>query len=235
MEPPLKGLTIVRDLGFREYEETVSAMRTFTRNRIETTPDECWLLEHPPIFTQGIAGQDTHVLNPHDIPVIQTDRGGQVTYHGPGQLVIYVLCDLKRKQWGIRSLVSALENTVVSYLKHLSIEAEADSCRRGVYVSGKKICSIGLRVSRSASYHGLALNVAMDLTPFSYINPCGYAGLEMTQICDFSPTLTVEAVKSAIMPYFFENLRYNDPHEHHSRSRVEKERTRQTLPHSCQN
>src|SRR3990167_6081931 len=231
----MKNDLTIRDLAIADYKNTWEKMRDFTDSRTDTTKDEVWVLQHPPVFTQGLAGKPEHVLNPHDIPVIQTDRGGQVTYHGPGQLVIYVLCDLKRKQWGIRSLVSALENTVVSYLKHLSIEAEADSCRRGVYVSGKKICSIGLRVSRSASYHGLALNVAMDLTPFSYINPCGYAGLEMTQICDFSPTITVEAVKSAIMPYFFENLRYNDPHEHHSRSRVEKERTRQTLPHSCQN
>ncbi len=162
-------------------------MTDFTNQRTTETPDQLWLVEHPPVFTQGQAGKSEHLLFPGDIPVVQTDRGGQVTYHGPGQLVAYPLLDLRRLNIGVRELVTRLEQTVIATLAHYGIESAAKPDAPGVYVKGDKIASLGLRVRRGCSFHGLALNVAMDLSPFQRINPCGYQGLAMTQMQDLLP------------------------------------------------
>jgi lipoyl(octanoyl) transferase len=171
-----------RRLGEADYEETLAAMRRFTDERGADTPDELWLLQHPRVFTQGQAGRAEHVLAPGDIPVVQVDRGGQVTYHGPGQWVVYLLVDLKRRGLGVRELVSLIERAIVTVLAGHGIEAAADPARPGVYVDGAKIASLGLRVRRGCSYHGLALNVNLDLEPFGRINPCGYEGLAVTSM-----------------------------------------------------
>jgi len=173
---------IIRQLGLRPYAETFEAMRTFTQTRTEETPDEIWFLEHPPVFTQGQAGKPEHLLLPGDIPVVQSDRGGQVTYHGPGQSVVYFLIDLQRRGYGIRSLVTRLEDAIIATLAGYNIEAAARRDAPGVYVNGDKIASLGLRVRSARTYHGLSLNVKMDMEPFSRINPCGYQGLHMTQV-----------------------------------------------------
>ncbi len=162
-------------------------MQRFTDARTAHTPDELWFLEHPPVFTLGMAGHREHLLAPGDIPVVPTDRGGQVTYHGPGQLVVYALIDLRRSGLGARDLVTALETSVIHYAAQLGITAAARREAPGVYVEGRKIASVGIRIRRGASYHGLALNVNMDLAPFERINPCGYAGLAMTQLADHVP------------------------------------------------
>ena len=162
-----------------DYHQTHEKMLHFTQNRNEDTPDEIWLLQHPKVFTQGQAGKPEHVLFAGDIPVVQSDRGGQVTYHGPGQQMLYVLLNLKRNKLGVRDLVTALEECVVNTLKEYAIDAYPRADAPGVYVDSKKVCSIGLRIRKGCSFHGLALNVNMDLGPFKRINPCGYAGLEM--------------------------------------------------------
>jgi lipoyl(octanoyl) transferase len=172
----------VRELGQVPYLATIEAMKAFTKARGTDTPDELWILEHPPIFTQGISGKSEHLLAPGDIEVIQTDRGGQVTYHGPGQIVIYLLCDIRRAKLGVRDLVTALEDAIISYLAELEIEAIADPKAPGVYVEGEKIAALGLKISRGCSYHGLSLNVDPDLSHFGRINPCGYAGLQVTSL-----------------------------------------------------
>jgi lipoyl(octanoyl) transferase len=172
----------LHELGVVEYEPTLQAMREFTDTRGADTPDQLWLLQHPRVFTQGQAGKAEHVLAPGDIPVIQVDRGGQVTYHGPGQWVIYLLIDLKRRQLGVRDLVSLIENAIVQLLGEYGIDAAPKKEAPGVYVAGDKIASLGLRVRRGCSYHGLSLNVDMDLEPFGRINPCGYEGLEVTSM-----------------------------------------------------
>lgn len=159
-------------------------MHTFTDERDENTCDEVWLVEHNPVFTQGQAGKEEHVLAAGDIPIVKSDRGGQVTYHGPGQLVAYVLINLRRKNTGVRELVTHIENTVVNTLHQFGIESTARPDAPGVYVDNKKICSLGLRIRKGCSFHGLALNVNMDLSPFLRINPCGYAGMEMIQLHD---------------------------------------------------
>lgn len=173
---------IIRQLGTRPYAETFEAMREFTQARTPETPDEIWFLEHPPVFTQGQAGKPEHLLLPGDIPVVQSDRGGQVTYHGPGQAVVYFLIDLQRRGYGIRSLVTRLEDAIIATLAGYGIEAVAKRDAPGVYVNGDKIASLGLRVRSARTYHGLSLNVKMDLEPFLRINPCGYQGLKMTQV-----------------------------------------------------
>lgn len=173
---------IIRHLGIKPYAETFAAMREFTQARTEDTPDEIWFLEHPPVFTQGQAGKPEHLLLPGDIPVVQSDRGGQVTYHGPGQLVVYFLIDLHRRGYGIRSLVTRLEDAIIATLAGYNIEAAAKREAPGVYVNGDKIASLGLRVRSARTYHGISLNVKMDLEPFQRINPCGYQGLRMTQV-----------------------------------------------------
>ena len=172
----------VRRLGLVEYRESWQAMQAFTDERGPDTEDELWLLQHPAVFTQGQAGKEEHLLVPGDIPIVQSDRGGQVTYHGPGQWLVYLLLDIRRRQMGVRDLVDLIEQSIVSVLADLDIVARARRDAPGVYVDGAKIASLGLRVRRGCSYHGLALNVDMDLEPFSRINPCGHQGLAVTSI-----------------------------------------------------
>ncbi|MDO4247944.1 MAG: lipoyl(octanoyl) transferase LipB [Neisseria sp.] len=171
--------------GLAEYGSTFEAMKAFNEARNEDTEDELWIVEHPPVFTQGMAGKSEHLLVRDDIPVVQIDRGGQITYHGPGQLVVYTMIDFKRRKTSVRHIVSALENSIIATLAEYGIDAAADPKRPGVYVNGRKIASLGLRIKNGSVYHGLALNIDMDLTPFTHINPCGYAGMEMTQMADF--------------------------------------------------
>lgn len=179
MNPPL---LVLRRLGEVDYADTLARMRDFTRERDDGTPDELWLLQHPPVFTQGQAGRPEHLLAPGDIPVVAVDRGGQVTYHGPGQWVVYLLIDLRRRSFGVRVLVERIERAVVEMLRVYGITAAPDAGRPGVYVCGEKIASLGLRVRRGCTYHGVALNVDMDLAPFSRINPCGHPGLGVTSM-----------------------------------------------------
>lgn len=180
-------------LGRRAYQPVWDAMRELTDARDAATQDQLWLVEHEPVFTQGRAGKPEHLLLPGDIPVVQTDRGGQVTYHGPGQIVLYPLLDVRRARLSVRGLVSAIEDAVISLLADYQIEAVARPEAPGVYVGERKIASLGLRIRRGASFHGVALNVDNDLSPFRRINPCGYAGLEMTRMVDL-----VEGVPSAM-------------------------------------
>lgn len=182
MNPPL-----IRELGLCDYVPVWRAMQQFTDSRTSDTPDELWVLQHNPVFTQGQAGKAEHVLDPHGIPVIQTDRGGQVTYHGPGQLVVYFLLDVRRRGFGIRSLVDLIESSVISVLASYGVEAQLRAGAPGVYVGDRKIAALGLRVRKRGSLHGLSFNVDMDPRPFSYINPCGYAGMEVTQLSDLVP------------------------------------------------
>ncbi len=186
--------TMIRHLGMCPYAETFAAMREFTRARDADTPDELWLLEHPPVFTLGQASKPQHLLAPGDIPVVQSDRGGQVTYHGPGQLVVYVMVDINRLGYGVRSLVTNIESAIIATLAGYGIEAHARRDAPGVYVGERKIGSLGLRIRNGRSYHGLALNVAMDLEPFSRINPCGYQGMRMTQVSDLGGPSDIGAV-----------------------------------------
>lgn len=178
LTPPMQ----VRELGLRDYTEIYESMRTFTLARGDDTPDELWVLQHPRVFTQGQAGKAEHLLMPGDIPVVQSNRGGQVTYHGPGQIVVYVLLDLHRLGYGIRQLVTRLENAIIATLAGYGIASAARADAPGVYVDGAKVASLGLRVTQGRTYHGIALNVDMDLEPFSRINPCGYQGLRVTQL-----------------------------------------------------
>lgn len=171
-----------RRLGQVDFQSTFESMKAFTASRTSDTEDEIWLLQHPPVYTQGLSGKAEHVLDPGGIPVIQIDRGGQVTYHGPGQWVAYVLYDLRRAGVNIRELVNLLECAVINLLAEFNVTAYGDPAARGVYVDGRKIAALGLKVSRGRSYHGLSLNADMDLTPFSGINPCGYAGLDVTSV-----------------------------------------------------
>ncbi|WP_432653024.1 lipoyl(octanoyl) transferase LipB [Providencia manganoxydans] len=200
---------IVRQLGLVPYQTVSDAMHQFTENRDKDTSDELWLVEHPRVFTQGQAGKAEHVLAPGDIPVIQSDRGGQVTYHGPGQQVMYVMLDLKRNKLGVRELVSALEDTVVKTLAHYQIEAYPRPDAPGVYIEGNKVCSLGLRIRKGCSFHGLALNINMDLEPFNRINPCGYAQLKMTQVRDFIPKVTIEDVQPVLIEQFCDTLGFH--------------------------
>ena len=191
---------IIRFLGRAEYEPTWRAMQRFTDERTRETPDEIWLLEHPPVFTLGLAADPSHVLAPGGIPVVQIDRGGQVTYHGPGQLVIYPLIDLRRSPLSVRGLVVALENIVIDYVAEFGIAAAGRRDAPGVYVDGAKLAALGLRIRRGASYHGLALNVDMDLSPFGRINPCGMAGLKVTQLADLGGPRDLRLVAEALGP-----------------------------------
>lgn len=197
---------IVRDLGLVEYEPTWRAMQRFTDQRGPETPDEVWFLEHSPVFTLGMNASPDHVLAPGDIPVVQIDRGGQVTYHGPGQLVVYPLVDLRRAGLGVRDIVTALERSVIAYAAELGVTAECRKGAPGVYVDGRKLASIGIRVRRGASYHGIAVNVSADLQPFNRINPCGYPGLEMTRLSDLSPVGSVSAAAAALKPHLLREL-----------------------------
>lgn len=180
-----KKTVIIRDLGLQPYQSTWQAMQETTNHRTTDTPDEIWFLQHEPVFTQGQAGKAEHILHPGTIPIIKSDRGGQVTYHGPGQLIVYFLTDLKRQKIGVREMVRLLENIVISVLLNYNINGQARDDAPGVYVDGKKIASLGLRVRRGCCYHGLALNIQMDTEPFLQINPCGYAGMAITQVSDY--------------------------------------------------
>lgn len=190
MKPP----PVTRHLGRREYTPVWHDMQRFTDERGVDTPDELWLVEHPPVFTVGLNGRQEHLLTPGAIEVIQVDRGGQVTYHGPGQLVVYPLLDLGRSGLGVRELVCALERAVIRCVAGYGISAVGNREAPGVYVDGRKLASIGLRIRRNCCYHGLALNVAMDLEPFQRINPCGFHGLQVTQLADLGASQSMERV-----------------------------------------
>jgi len=185
----------VKDLGLQAYGETLQAMQDFTADREAQTEDELWLLEHHAVFSQGTNGKEEHLLTLGDIPLVQSDRGGQVTYHGPGQLVAYTLFDLKRYHIGIRDMVSLLENSVIDMVSAYGLSAESRSDAPGVYVDGRKLASLGLRVKRGACYHGISINVDMDLSPFLSINPCGYQGMEMVNLADLGILMTMEQAK----------------------------------------
>lgn len=209
----------VRYLGRADYGRTLDSMRDFTLNRHAQTPDEVWILEHDPVFTQGQAGKAEHVLAPGNIPVVQVDRGGQVTYHGPGQLVAYTLLDIKRLGMGVRDLVNHLEHSVVDVLSSYAVSAYPKADAPGVYVDEAKVASLGLRIKKGCSYHGLALNVAMDLEPFSRINPCGYQGLRVAQLQDLTQdTVTVEAVAEQWLSGFVSRLGYQSVQYFNSRT-----------------
>ena len=192
----------IENLGLRPYQEIWDAMRACTAARDADSADQIWLVQHPPVYTQGQAGKPEHLLAPGDIPVIQIDRGGQITYHGPGQTVMYLLLDLRRAGIGIRALVSLIEESVIGYLQELGIRAQSRIDAPGVYVDGKKIASLGLRVRGGCTYHGVALNVDMDLEPFSRINPCGLVGMQMTQLRDLGVALDADAAGTALAARF---------------------------------
>lgn len=204
---------IVRFLGRQPYQSTFERMQAFTNGRSADTADELWVLEHEPVFTQGQAGKEEHLLNPGDIPVVQVDRGGQVTYHGPGQLVIYLLLDLKRNSLGVRDLVTLMEEAVVELLATQGVKATPKPDAPGVYVEGRKICSLGLRVRRGCSFHGLALNIDMELEPFLRINPCGYAGLEMTQLAQLTDKVEISQVAKQLVAILSRRIGYNGAQE----------------------
>jgi len=198
---------LVRHLGLTDYEPTWRAMQRFTEERGADTADEIWFLEHRAVFTLGVSASRAHLLAPGDIPVVQIDRGGQVTYHGPGQLVVYPLIDLRRAALGVREFVSALERAVIDLAADYGIAAEARREAPGVYVGGRKLASVGVRVRRGGSFHGLALNVALDLEPFDRINPCGYAGLRMTQLSELGGPRSVSECAGALEPHLRRALR----------------------------
>lgn len=201
------GAAVIKWLGRAEYEPTWRAMQRFTEERAADTPDEIWFLEHSPVFTLGMAGKREHLLAPGDIPVVQVDRGGQVTYHGPGQLVVYPLIDLRRAGFGVRDFVTALERAVIQYAAEFGVSAE---CRRnapGVYVDGRKLASVGIRVRRGSAFHGIALNVSLDLEPFQRINPCGYEGLEMTQLAALGGPDSVVSAAQGLEKHLLRELR----------------------------
>ncbi|MCB1802117.1 MAG: lipoyl(octanoyl) transferase LipB [Gammaproteobacteria bacterium] len=204
---------VVRELGLRDYLPTWQAMRDFTDASNDGTPSELWIVEHPPVFTQGQAGKAEHLLMPGDIPVIQTDRGGQVTYHGPGQLVIYLLLSLREAGIGIRGLVSVIEDSIIGLLAGYDIAAVARSDAPGVYVDGRKIASLGLRVRRGRTYHGLALNVSNDLEPFQRINPCGHAGLEVTSTSRLGIAKTADEIGVELSGRLADALGYRIMHQ----------------------
>lgn len=204
------SVEVVEFSQLQPYQPIFEKMREFTVGRTQHTPDSLWLLEHEPVFTQGQAGKAEHVLAPGDIPVVQSDRGGQVTYHGPGQLMIYTLCDLKRLNMGIKQFVNNLQQTIIDLLAEYDIQGSTKCEAPGVYVNEAKICSLGLRVKRGYTYHGLSLNVCMDLEPFTRINPCGFKQLNMTQIQDFHPLITLDTVIQDIVPLLQHKLWSHD-------------------------
>jgi lipoyl(octanoyl) transferase len=197
---------VLKHLGRVEYETALAAMKRFSDAREATTPDEIWFLEHPPVYTLGLSGRREHVLDAGDTPVVHTDRGGQVTYHGPGQLVVYTLLDLRRNGIGIRPLVTRLEQSVIDLLDEFGIEGARRAGAPGVYVNGAKIAALGVRVRRGCCYHGLALNVSMDLAPYRGINPCGYAGLAVTQLADLGVQRDRNAIAHQLAPHLLRNL-----------------------------
>ena len=202
---------IVRQLGRQPYEPIFEAMKRFTDERDQNTQDEIWLVEHDAVFTQGQAGKAEHILMPGDIPVVQVDRGGQVTYHGPGQQVIYLMLNIKRRKLGVRHLVTAMEEAVVGLLGKYSVTAYPKPDAPGVYVDEKKVCSLGLRIRNGCSFHGLALNVNMDLSPFQRINPCGYAGMEMIDTARLNGPTTLETAGNELTHLLLEALSIAQP------------------------
>jgi lipoyl(octanoyl) transferase len=205
-EHPENDTIVVRQLGRQDYEPLWRAMQQFTENRTPLTLDEIWFTEHPPVFTLGLNASRDHVLTPGDIPVLQVDRGGQVTYHGPGQLMIYPLLDLKRGGLGVRKLVTALEQSVVDLAADFGITARSRVDAPGVYVEGQKLASVGLRVRRGASYHGMALNIEVDLEPFTRINPCGFSDLEVTHLRDLGVDETAAEIQDRVQRYLLGHL-----------------------------
>ena len=199
---------VIRELGQQDYMTTWQAMQDFTAGRTASTVDEIWLLEHSPVYTQGHAGKAEHVLNPGDIPVIPVDRGGQVTYHGPGQLVVYMLLNIRRKKFGVRELVARMEESVIELLAQRGIEAYARKDAPGVYVGEAKIAALGLRVRRGCSFHGLAFNIDMDLAPFDRINPCGYAGMAVTSLARLQPVEDPASVHREFLDILLARLDY---------------------------
>ena len=197
---------IVRELGLQPYEQVWKDMQLFTDRRTDSTEDELWLLQHQPVYTLGKNGKAEHILNSEDVPVINSDRGGQVTYHGPGQIIVYTLLDLSRMKIGVRELVTRIENSVINLLEDYAISANARKDAPGVYVDGKKIAALGLRVRKGRSFHGLALNVDMDLEPFKRINPCGYEGLEVTQLSELADTPDFAAVEKQLLSHLQRQL-----------------------------
>jgi len=199
----------VRRLGLMDYEPVWRAMQTFTDQRDEDTPDELWLVEHPAVFTQGQAGRAEHILAPGDIPVIQVDRGGQVTYHGPGQIVAYPLIDIGRLELGVRKLVTGIEQAIIDVLQSYGVDAQLLEGAPGVYIDGVKIASLGLRIRKGKSFHGLSFNINMDLEPFQRINPCGYEGLQVTNLSAFTE-VSIREVEDRLIAGLSEVLGYND-------------------------
>lgn len=204
----------LRYLGKQPYLDTWQAMSDFTNSRDDNTVDEIWIVEHPPVFTQGTAGKAEHLLQQTEIPVVKSDRGGQITYHGPGQLIVYLLINIRRKDFNVRSLVTIIEQGIIVLLKDNNIEAYAKIDAPGVYVNNKKIASLGLKIRRGCSFHGLALNVDMDLSPFLQINPCGYAGLEMTQCKDEGIKLSVSEIAPLLIEKLNQKLQYSQIESH---------------------
>ncbi len=197
---------ILRRLGLVDYRTSYQAMSAFTTQRNRETGDEIWCLQHPPVYTLGLAGRTEHVLDAGQIPVLKTDRGGQVSYHGPGQLIVYLLLNLRDRKIGVRDFVHLLEQSLIDYLLTLGLSAARKVGAPGVYIDGRKIAALGIRVRRGCCYHGLALNVNMDLSPFGGINPCGYAGLEVVQLADFGLTLTVDEAADGLLNYLLKNI-----------------------------
>lgn len=206
----MKHKVYIRQFNEIPYLSAWQSMQEFTNNRDEKTIDELWFLEHPAVFTQGLAGKPEHILNPGSIPVIQTDRGGQVTYHGPGQMIVYFLMDIRRKNLGIRSFVSKIEQAVIDLLADHQILATANLCAPGVYIQGDKIASIGLRIRKGASYHGLSFNIEMDLSPFQCINPCGMRDLRVVQLKDFVNHLNKNEIKNKLITHLCRHLGYTE-------------------------
>ena len=197
---------VVRYLGRRDYSEVWTEMRSFTDSRDAGTTDEFWVVEHPPVYTQGQAGKPEHLLNAHGIPVVQTDRGGQITYHGPGQIVIYTLCNLRRTGKGVRAFVSAIEDAIIALLADYGVASANRPDAPGVYVGDSKIAALGLRVRQGSSYHGLSLNVDMDLSPFAGINPCGYAGLSVTSTREQGIAASMESLSHALIAKLHDSI-----------------------------
>ncbi len=200
---------VIKHLGRQPYEPVWQAMKSFTDSRTEKTPDECWVVEHDPVFTLGQAGKEEHILTQSDIPIVKTDRGGQVTYHGPGQLVMYWLVDIKRKHIGVRDFVSLMEQAVIDVLDAYGVNAGLKQGAPGVYVNGAKIAALGLRVRKGCTYHGLSMNIDMDLSPFRQINPCGYEGLLVEQLASlFDSPVSMEEVQQQLLEQFRVSLKY---------------------------
>lgn len=196
----------IKDLGLQDYAETYNAMRDFNEQRDANTEDQIWLLEHPPVYTLGLAGKTEHLINTENIPVIKTDRGGQVTYHGPGQLIAYLLIDLNRRPYAIKKLVSLVEMSIIDYLQDCGLDAKRKTGAPGVYVQDEKIAALGLRVRKGGTYHGLSLNINMDLEPFNGINPCGYAGMVCTQLINYKKDITLAKAKINLSDYLLKYL-----------------------------